>query len=384
MGAGHKAERNIPTLDGWRAVAVIAVVASHGISLTSPLRYLRPFGPHGVYIFFVISGFLIASKLLEEEAKHGRPDLGAFYLRRLFRITPPAVVYLSVVVLLGLVGLLRPMSWLQWASCTFFFQNYLGEFPGRLPYTGHFWSLAVEEHFYLVLPLMLLLLGSVRLRRVVPLLCLAAIGWRWFDDHTGFMQQLFPGSHDAHRTDRCFDYLLWGVFLAFLFRRASVRVALKKYLSTPVWIGLAGVYVICVYRPPPFIGVTVEALVIAALLSGTVLRPDGLPGRMMEHPWMQFIGRISYSIYLWQQLFFVASFREPELLQRFPLNVVCTLACAIASYYWIEQPLIAVGRRVLAARALRQQEKQEESMNPLLWPISVGTYVTRRARAWFS
>ena len=78
------------------------------------------------------------------------------------------MVYLLALVALGAVGILRPLSFLQWASCTFFFQNYLGEFPGRLPYTGHFWSLAVEEHFYLILPAMLFLLGSVRLRRIVP------------------------------------------------------------------------------------------------------------------------------------------------------------------------------------------------------------------------
>ncbi|GAC1540709.1 MAG: hypothetical protein NVS2B9_07800 [Myxococcales bacterium] len=242
-------ERSIPTLDGWRAVAILAVVACHGVPRSSFLWPIRLFGTHGVYVFFGISGFLITTKLLDEEHRNGRIDLAAFYLRRAFRILPPALVFLGVVATLGAFSVLAPMPLREWISDAFFLQSYVGVFPGRTPYTVHFGSLAVEEHFYLVFPFLLALLGSLRVRKLIPWTCAAIALWRIADDlrvHT--YQRLFPGIFPNYRTDRIADFLLWGCFLALVLRLDPVRRALERLLTNVVWMVLAAAFVLVLWK----------------------------------------------------------------------------------------------------------------------------------------
>jgi peptidoglycan/LPS O-acetylase OafA/YrhL len=351
-------DRTIPTLDGWRAVAILAVVICHGVPRTSLLWPLRLFGMHGVYIFFGISGFLITTKLLDEEKRKGRLDLTRFYLRRVFRILPPALTFVFVVAALGLLGFLSPMPFKEWFADVFFLQSYVGAFPGRTDYTGHFWSLAVEEHFYLLFPFLLGALGSKRLRRAVPWVCAAIFAWRLADDRWVHLDRFFPGVFPNQRTDRVADLLLWGCFLALLFRSEKVREVLARRLSGWVWYVLAAAFVAVVWKQPPF-ALTLEAILIPLLLAGTVLGARGIPARLLELSPMKALGRISYSVYLWQQLFFVAALREgrSEALswpQLFPFNAALTLACALASYHLVEQPMIAWGRKLSAVLKRRR------------------------------
>lgn len=157
----------LPTLDGWRAAAIIAVLLDHTLEY-SPLRCypkLMNFahtGPNGVSLFFAISGFLICSRLLEEEGAFGRISLRGFYIRRACRILPPALFYLIVIAVLSVCGLIV-VSPGEWFGSAFFFRNYLpGDWISRGwgGYTVHYWSLAVEEHFYLLWPAALVLLGT--------------------------------------------------------------------------------------------------------------------------------------------------------------------------------------------------------------------------------
>src|SRR5262245_21093106 len=110
-----------------------------------------------------MSGFLICSKLVDEEAAGGI-DLKAFYVRRAFRILPPAFLYLGVVALLGVVGVMSGPGGQEILSSALFFRNY----RPLTDTTGHFWSLSVEEHFYLFWPLLMLLFGSRTMRRIAP------------------------------------------------------------------------------------------------------------------------------------------------------------------------------------------------------------------------
>src|SRR5450759_1578168 len=103
MGSGAgKTSRYIPTLDGWRAVAIGLVLFSHTRLPHGFLASLSPYGAIGVHVFFAISGFLITFRLLEEYRLFGAISLRAFYLRRFFRILPPAFGYLACAALLGL------------------------------------------------------------------------------------------------------------------------------------------------------------------------------------------------------------------------------------------------------------------------------------------
>jgi peptidoglycan/LPS O-acetylase OafA/YrhL len=204
----------IPTLDGWRALAVLGVLVYHGTtSLFYPggpypsyeaLRVVQA-GARGVDVFFALSGFLICSRLLQEQQETGRISLGAFYIRRVFRILPPFLLYLAVLAVLAAVGLLA-VEGREFLSALLFTRNYIGPVREHGWYTGHFWSLAVEEHFYLLWPLLLVVCGSRRARPVVVLLALLVPAWHFLGDWLG----LLPAGHVAQRTDTRLDALLWG------------------------------------------------------------------------------------------------------------------------------------------------------------------------------
>jgi len=349
----HASERNIPTLDGWRAVAILMVIICHQVARDSVLAPLRIFGTHGVYIFFGISGFLITSRLLDEEARRGAVSLPEFYLRRAFRILPPALFFLCAVALLGWVAVLDRMSLKEWAVDAFFLQSYVGHFPGRSVSTMHFWSLAVEEHFYLLFPSLLAFAGSRRLRRIIPLLLVAVPLWRWVDDRLVDLHgRAFPGIFANYRTDRIFDLLLFGSGLALLLRDERWRSRLKRWLSVPALSAIAVVFALVVWKRPPG-SLTIEGACVSAFLAGTVLNSRSIYGRVLDWAPAQWIGRLSYSIYLWQQLFFVSAFQSPQWHQRLPLNVLLVAGCAFASYHLLEQPMIALGRRVIERRRRR-------------------------------
>jgi peptidoglycan/LPS O-acetylase OafA/YrhL len=147
----------IPTLDGWRALSIGLVILHHSqVQYRAPilgplLQSLARVGEVGVELFFAISGLLICSRLLNEESRVGHISVNAFYLRRFFRILPAAIFYLLVIAVLASLHVI-PVFPLDWFAALFFFRNYamLFEYLGHSPlplhwYTGHFWSLSMEE-----------------------------------------------------------------------------------------------------------------------------------------------------------------------------------------------------------------------------------------------
>ena len=175
-------EHRIPTLDGWRAVAIGAVMVSHGFPLSSaatrPERALSYIAGHlgglGVALFFAIRGLLITTQLLEEREHRGRISLGAFYIRRGFRILPAAYLYLAVLAISGVCGWLALRRG-ELSSAAFFYSNYWAD---RSWYTAHFWSLSMEEHFYLLWPALLAFLGVKRALAGAAALIAATALWR--------------------------------------------------------------------------------------------------------------------------------------------------------------------------------------------------------------
>ncbi|MES1262107.1 MAG: acyltransferase, partial [Acidobacteriota bacterium] len=174
------------------------------IFYSTPEAYLQGglfyFGRWGVPVFFGLSGLLITKLLLEENDRRGSISLKAFYIRRCFRILPPMLLYLAVV---QVAGLLQSTS--EFWSCIFFFRNYLPWQQGSW-YSGHLWSLSVEEHFYLFWPTVLVMTGVRRAWIPAVGLSLLSALWRGWN--------LFPGNES--RTDLHLDRLLLGAALAFL------------------------------------------------------------------------------------------------------------------------------------------------------------------------
>lgn len=327
--------KHVPTLDGWRAVAVGAVIASHAVRgyTLSPrtLALTTTLGAVGVAIFFGISGLIITYRLLAESAEHGTISLRNFYLRRVWRIMPAAYLYLVVVVALGLAGWLQFSAFGTLASALYF-RNYAGGAPWEL---AHYWSLAVEEHFYLLWPTLLAYLGVRRARRAAWGLALAVLIWRAIAIHLLHLNQ---GEKFWGHTDICFDALLYGCLAAIALSSATGRVRWHQRLRAPAWWALGLLAAVFTLRsaPLPAIAATVQAGIIPLLLLGTVLHTNWIGSRCLEARGVAWIGRISYSLYLWQELFL-----GPGHSSWMGLRIAVIFACAAASYYGVERPIVA-------------------------------------------
>ncbi|MFL6213826.1 MAG: acyltransferase family protein [Blastocatellia bacterium] len=345
----------IPTLDGWRTIAVLMVIGYHGTPPTAPWFSVFNYGHHGVNIFFGISGFLICSRLLDDEARFGRISLKRFYLRRAFRILPPALLYILFINLMAALAYMTPPTALESLASVFFFRNLLT--GPATSYTGHYWSLAVEEHFYLLWPAFLILIGSKRALWLTPLVALGFEAWRDLDAAYGITHP--EGLLIYQRTDRCLDGLFWGCALALLIHQPGWRDRLRRLTVLPLWLVYLAA-LIAVWTIPMSYSVVAESMLIPLVLIGTVLHSQTWIGRALEAKPMAWLGRLSYSIYLWQSALFVGRYQQAVDFQIWPLNVITLLTIAAASYYLLEKPLVAVGHRLthrMKAKGKRQEAR---------------------------
>jgi peptidoglycan/LPS O-acetylase OafA/YrhL len=356
--SASKQSSYLPTLDGWRALSIMLVILHHSqIQLNVPilgtlLQSMSNAGEVGVELFFAISGLLICSRLLEEETRFGQISVKSFYLRRCFRILPAALFYLVVIAILAAFYII-PLSPVDWFGALFFFRNYVMvfEYMHHSPlalhwYTGHFWSLSMEEHFYLVLPSVLVIFK--RTRRWVLLSFIIAVALRRF-----VAAHVLRNNYQINfRTDTHADALFIPAVIALLLYPLLRNQAARRWIpawSFPIFLALE---MILLFTTPPLFS-ALQATVIPLLILSTVLHPGSIPGRVLEMKPVRWIGWISYSLYLWQQLFFGNNFvsSPPRLaaLREWPINFIALLVCATFSYYLVERPFIRLGHRLSLA-----------------------------------
>jgi peptidoglycan/LPS O-acetylase OafA/YrhL len=295
----------IPSLDGLRAIAVLIVVAAHsGFGNTIP-------GGLGVTVFFFLSGFLITTLLVDEHARSGSIHVPHFYLRRAYRLLPPLVVTLTVayaLVVLDRLGGGITLGGL--ASQLFYFANYFQIFwatPASQPDgTGILWSLAVEEHFYIMFPVVILLalrLDNARrfLLGTFLTLCVLALAWR-----TWLVSQDVTELRTYYATDTRFDSILFGCVLALWRNPARLpRDGTSPPMHKTDWLLLAGALTLMsatiVYRDPSFrdsARYTLQGLALMPVFYFAVRNPTAGPFRLLNSRVLARIGVLSYGIYL--------------------------------------------------------------------------------------
>jgi peptidoglycan/LPS O-acetylase OafA/YrhL len=365
---GVRSSEYLPSLDGWRAVAILWVMACHSQARLFGPEGLLPWrslaraaerGTFGVDIFFGISGLLICSRLVADRQASGRLDLADFYLRRSFRILPPFLIYLVTIGLLWTAGVLT-LGPLAYASCFAFLRNYIPEpYMSSDPFTAHAWSLSVEEHFYLIWPALLGLLATVaRARRAAFVLAVASVGWSFLDINARLSTRVLhlPINHHYWRTDYSIGGLLLGCWVALLLADPVRRDRLSRRLSPTAWWTLLVIFLALATSVRENAARAIATLLVPLLLAGTVLHPGRIAGRFLEWGPLRRVGRISYSLYLWQQLFLIppSSSRPLGRLHDFPLDWMAAFACALASYHLVECPAIALGRRLSRHRRERR------------------------------
>lgn len=337
----------IPSLDGWRGIAILFVLLGHLPYSTgfpaAGLGFLpAAFDPDlGVRIFFVLSGFLITRLLLREADEFGDVSLWRFFARRALRLLPVYLAYLAALAGLQAAGLYAdaPSSWL---GCLTFTRNMIGRGDSA---TQHFWSLSVEEQFYLLAacalvglrlwrrPALAMLLLAVIFLAGPPLRLLAA-GW----GQGGWHRLVGPWSL-AHYADS----LAAGGLAAF---------AVRAWPNVPRRLGivpcaLASLAIIATIIYQPALGVLTPSGQAAAL-SILILASTAAPFRPLSWPPLVWLGVLSYSIYVWHFLFlshFMGPRWEAVPTHRWWAWPACALAVAAASYYALERPLLGLRHR---------------------------------------
>lgn len=345
---------HIPTLDGWRAIAVSLVIAVHSNSMlmnngSAPARSLALFLTHsgyGVDIFFALSGYLICTLLLYEKRETGTISLSRFYVRRAFRILPPMLLYVFVITVLSLLAILPRLDSGELSAAVLFYRNY---YSGSW-YTDHFWSLSIEEHFYAVAPVLLLLFNSRQAMRISFGLIAVCVGVRVLE----YSLDLFPGTLIQFRTENRCDGLVWGAVLALALQNSTARAWLQRRINAWTFFAtITATIILLVYFNSQPERRTIVAAIMPILICHTVLNPHRLIGLILEFPLLKWIGRVSYSLYIWQTLFLVPGIRPLGAIQTFPLALICPIVCAILSYYFVERPMIALGHRLTGSLDLR-------------------------------
>lgn len=353
----------IPSLDGIRALAVMLVFFSHGGH-----GQLVP-GGLGVTIFFVLSGFLITTLLRREFAASGGIHLRAFYLRRIVRLMPPLFVVVALAGALAWLGVIDGgFSLSGLLSVLFYFGNYhviATDFGGIPAGLGVIWSLAVEEHYYLLYPPLAWWL--LRDRRpwlaavLLSVLCLGFLGWRCL--------LFLGGASEAHlsmATDARADAILFGCVMAFLrdpARLTTPSMAPRRALALAVAC-VALLFATLLYRDEFFrntLRYSLQCLAIAPLIHLAVSHAGSRAARWLNSMPMVYIGTVSYTIYLSHQVIYYGVLRNaPELAAplAFALTAALTLLVAEAMRRWVESPCIDLRRR-LRGQSTRRSRRSD-------------------------
>lgn len=325
----------IPILDGWRGIAILIVLVSHTLCVSVPghLSYALSVGQHGVTLFFVISGFIITRRLLDEQRQTGSINLAAFYGRRAFRILPCSWMFLAVLAFIFWRAHLSSRI-AELIPVLLFFRNYTDP-TGSEYLTGHFWSLSIEEQFYLVWPTVLKIAGPRRAGWIAAAAALGIAAWRLHERAylaSVPLQTTFPTQFRA-------DSLLLGCVAALCARVLHSR--LRAWMAAPA----AAVVLAGLVRTHLTIPIY-ESAAMAILLLVTCRFADLAIFTPLRSRVLVRIGVISYSLYVWQQICIFGLHRMIGI----PLSLVFLFGAASLSYICVERPLIRCGSRWFRSR----------------------------------
>ncbi len=358
----HPGRKTIPSLDGIRTVAVMIVFVAH-----AGLGHVVP-GGFGVTVFFFLSGYLITTLFFREQQRYGSVSLPAFYMRRLLRLSPPLFITLAVAYTLMLTGVIRgsfdPGSLVAQALYAY---NYYGVHIGR-PYDipeGSFvlWSLAVEEHFYLVYPLVFLGLCALKQRiaqvALLGVTMLGVLAWRaWL-----YYGVQIDTQHLYYATDARLDSILYGCVLAFLvqWRKETNETHGKNQplfsTSTPAVIGwtVASLMVIAAtlaVRDEGFrytLRYSLQGVALIPLFFYAVQLPNLPHHRVLNTKLFARVGAYSYSLYL-IHLIVIKGLQQHTVFQgslalTFVVALAISLAYSAVLYRVVEQPVARLRHR---------------------------------------
>jgi len=302
----------------------------------APLTDIAKQSEVGVTIFFVISGFLITSLLLKEESRDGRINIKMFYVRRILRIVPVYLLYVAFILFwrnIETIGLTRN-NLIHVLSFTVNFDKYKDWF------LGHFWSLSVEEQFYLFWPAMLLLFR----KHLKPVL-LSLIAYSCIARVVAYK---FPG-YELITLSPFFSYsdaIFIGAFGGILFFESADILKNRIFRSPLAQLGALCLFVSFVFFTENGklalislrFGDSIISLSVLFLIIAYIFPSDTVMFRILNHRAVTHIGVLSYSIYIWQEFFFVGP--DKVFWRTFPFNILVIYGVSLTSYYLWERPFL--------------------------------------------
>jgi peptidoglycan/LPS O-acetylase OafA/YrhL len=334
------AVKRIEHIDVWRFFAVMLVIQEHFLLFSGVDRYvsqietyslqIERFGELGVLIFFSISGFVICTALNSEKNSSGKICLSAFYTRRFFRIIPPLWLYLAFALLLGKINALHALTSAAFLCNLSIFQNNCPWF------VGHTWSLAYEEQFYLLYPLLFLLAWrggkSLRILTAIIGLIISALTLIYF-------KQIFWADYCIY-----FLFLLTGCFTALL---PSNWMQCLRTLPFFVWLGalilLTSLICFSSSDSDGLLKMLCYPTLIQVIVFGTPTHFAHIKS-IFENQSLSYLGRISYSVYLWQELATAYYDNMPWWINL--VYLILVFGFAVLSFRYFEIPCQQLGTRL--------------------------------------
>jgi peptidoglycan/LPS O-acetylase OafA/YrhL len=328
--------KRIPSLDGFRAISIILVLFAHSrFSIGFPVKYTKLVegGDVGVTVFFVISGFLITYLLLNEKLRHGNISLKNFYLRRAIRILPAVFLYLLFMVIWSKI---EPTE-INLSDLIPVF-TFTENFHGHPWLVLHFWSLSVEEQFYIFWPCILLLFNK-HLITILGVLIAYSCLVRVLDYKFPAFNIITLGSF-FENSDAIFIGCIAGIFFV---KNPDIfkHKIFSSYILQIIALITIIIFVYCHHAGKfgkialPFGNIIISVSILLIILS--YIHPsNNIIFKFLNSKPMVHIGVLSYSIYIWQEFFNVSTFKV--WWRTFPYSIlVAYLAGLIAYYLWEKQ-----------------------------------------------
>lgn len=351
-------QKYIPFLDGLRGYAILLVIVGH---LNRDLfLYLAQFG---VTLFFFVSGFLITRLLIAEYHTTSTISLKDFYLRRFFRLYPALIFYLIITLLAVWIGNYHLVI-LDMIAGLFYFTNYYIVYfppvvPDNYPLTASIlWSLSVEEHFYLVFPVLFLLSYRTTSKKFLYYLGASLVFFFVVRTVLGLRSTdlAFTIRETYYTTHARADSILYGCFAALLLYAYNTTLAAKWYISllrSRVVPLAAAVILLAVQKyEAAWYQIIVKyslAGVLLCLSVPSLLYVEGRSWvmRIFTNPVILYIGKLSYSLYLfhWVSFKFVATFYEERNVTWYLLVLALSFALSVVSYHFVERPFLSLRRK---------------------------------------
>lgn len=351
-------------LDGLRALSILTVIYGHLVTTTPDassklLLKLSSLSYYGVQVFFVISGFLITSLLIREEREGGSLRLGQFYAKRALRILPPAIFFLGCLWFCGYLQISEKVQGIL--PALLFVRNY---FPGSTD-TAHFWSLAIEEQFYLGFPIVMLFVRKKHQRIILfTFLLTIAPFWQKLCDLTPLLR-----TTNGYRTDFQYAPILTGCLLAVLLSIPKFAQTLQN--TKALWqksgfcfflVSVIGATFFLFTKTSGYINMFFNSIssVAVALLINAVISPKGrIVDSLLNWAPLRGIGKISFSLYIWQQIF-CNSTVVGNGTWDFPTNLILTFGTAYLSYQLIERPCSKLRKKLFSPPPTRALSHHKE------------------------